>query len=183
MSEHLSEDFKNILLAGIGAAAVTVEKAKDLIDILVKKGELTMDQAKDLIDALTKKGELTVEQGKELIDALAKKGELTMDQGKDLIDALTKKGEVTMDQAKDLIDALIKKGQLTVDQGKVLNEELKHNIKAKVKEMPMPFIKNDPRASTEYVINNLDKLSKEELETIKMKLAAMERAADDGSEQ
>ncbi|MCI7812889.1 MAG: hypothetical protein SO016_14570 [Lachnospiraceae bacterium] len=41
---------------------------------------------------------------------------------------------VQPDAAKDVVDQLVKKGELTVEQGKVLNEELKHNVKDKVKE-------------------------------------------------
>lgn len=36
----ISEDIKKIMLAGIGAVATTAEKSKDVIDALVKKGEL-----------------------------------------------------------------------------------------------------------------------------------------------
>ena len=41
---------------------------------------------------------------------------------------------VTAEKSKEIIDELVKKGELTVEQGKVLNEELKRNIKEKVKE-------------------------------------------------
>ena len=43
---------KNIVLAGIGAVAVTSEKAKDVVDELVKKGELTVEQGKVLNEEL-----------------------------------------------------------------------------------------------------------------------------------
>lgn len=48
----LSEDLKKVLLVGIGAAAVTVEKSKEVIDELVKKGELTIEQGKALNEEL-----------------------------------------------------------------------------------------------------------------------------------
>ena len=47
MLDCLGEDVKKVLLAGIGAAALTAEKSKDVIDELVKKGELTVEQGKD----------------------------------------------------------------------------------------------------------------------------------------
>ena len=34
-----SEDLKKVLLAGIGAVAVTAEKSKEVVEDLVKKGE------------------------------------------------------------------------------------------------------------------------------------------------
>lgn len=49
---NLSDDLKKVLLAGIGAAAVTIEKSKDVIDELVKKGELTVEQGKVLNEEL-----------------------------------------------------------------------------------------------------------------------------------
>ena len=48
----IGKDLKNILLAGIGAVAVTAEKSQALLDELVKKGELTVDQGKVLNEEL-----------------------------------------------------------------------------------------------------------------------------------
>ncbi len=48
----LSEEAKKIFLAGLGAAAVTAEKSKQIIDELVKKGELTLEQGKVLNEEL-----------------------------------------------------------------------------------------------------------------------------------
>ncbi|MEG0527603.1 phasin family protein [Amedibacillus sp. YH-ame10] len=47
-----SEDLKKIMLAGVGAVATTAEKSKDVIDQLVKKGELTIEQGKVLNEEL-----------------------------------------------------------------------------------------------------------------------------------
>ena len=45
---ELEEGIKKILLAGIGTAEVTAEKSKEVLDELVKKGELTVEQGKVL---------------------------------------------------------------------------------------------------------------------------------------
>lgn len=50
--EKLSDSMKKILLAGIGAAATTAEKSKEILDDLVKKGELTVEQGKVLNEEL-----------------------------------------------------------------------------------------------------------------------------------
>lgn len=50
--EHLTDGIKKLLLAGIGAVAVTTEKAHDILDELVEKGELTLDQGKILNEEL-----------------------------------------------------------------------------------------------------------------------------------
>ena len=45
---ELGEGIKKLLLAGIGTAAVTAEKSKEVLDELVKKGELTVEQGRVL---------------------------------------------------------------------------------------------------------------------------------------
>ena len=51
----LSEGLKTVFLAGVGAVAVTGEKSKQLIDDLVKRGELTVEECKTLNQDLAKK--------------------------------------------------------------------------------------------------------------------------------
>ena len=46
--EKLGESLKKLLLIGIGTAAVTAEKSKEVLDDLVKKGQLTVEQGKVL---------------------------------------------------------------------------------------------------------------------------------------
>ncbi|HBI56792.1 MAG TPA: hypothetical protein DEA85_05770 [Firmicutes bacterium] len=41
-------NLRNLLLAGIGSIAYSLEKGMDMIDDLVKKGELTVSQGKEL---------------------------------------------------------------------------------------------------------------------------------------
>ena len=52
MAENLGDDLKRLILAGIGAAALTSEKARQMIDEFVKKGELTVEQGKVLNEEL-----------------------------------------------------------------------------------------------------------------------------------
>ncbi|MBS5600034.1 MAG: phasin family protein [Coprobacillus cateniformis] len=49
---NFNEDLKKVLLAGIGAVAVTAEKSKEVVEQLVKKGELTVEQGKVLNEEL-----------------------------------------------------------------------------------------------------------------------------------
>lgn len=49
---ELGEELKKIILAGIGAVAVTAEKAGELVDELVKRGQLTVRQGKVLNEEL-----------------------------------------------------------------------------------------------------------------------------------
>lgn len=48
----LGDEAKKIFLAGLGAAAITAEKSKQMVDELVKKGELTIEQGKVLNEQL-----------------------------------------------------------------------------------------------------------------------------------
>ncbi len=59
----MKEYIRKIGLLGIGIVALTREKAEELANDLVKKGELTQDEGKALVKDLLKKSE---EQGKEL---------------------------------------------------------------------------------------------------------------------
>ncbi len=49
---EFGKDLQNLLLLGIGAAALTAEKSKEIVDELIKKGELTVDQGKALNEEL-----------------------------------------------------------------------------------------------------------------------------------
>lgn len=58
------EGVKTIFLAGVGAVAVTAEKSKELVDELVKKGELTMEQGKVLNEELKHHIQTRVDEAK-----------------------------------------------------------------------------------------------------------------------
>ena len=58
-------EFKNVLLAGIGAAAETYDKASKSVDELVKKGKITVDEGKELSEELKRSINNKVEQKKE----------------------------------------------------------------------------------------------------------------------
>lgn len=84
---------------------------------------------------------------------------------------------ITSEKSMELIDDLVKKGEVTVEQGKELNEELKRNVKNKVKDVvndhiDVTVINNSEKTD---IINNLDKLSKEEIQAIKDKISKMEK--------
>lgn len=94
--EKLSEGLKKILLAGIGTVAVTAEKSKDVLDEMVKRGELTVEQGKVLNKELkhnlknTIKNNVNVsvkpQSGEELEELL---GNMTPDQLADLKDKIS----------------------------------------------------------------------------------------------
>ncbi|MFA7673245.1 MAG: hypothetical protein WCY62_05280 [Clostridia bacterium] len=85
MADSLSEDLRKLILAGIGAAALTVEKAKTIIDECVKKGELTFEQGKVINEELKHDINKTVKEKakageKKAIDILNELDTLTSDE-------------------------------------------------------------------------------------------------------
>ncbi|TFZ40771.1 hypothetical protein E4100_04230 [Soehngenia longivitae] len=92
-------NLSNILLAGIGSLAFTYEKATEIIDELVKKGELTVKQGKELNEELkrkmtkniTKDALLTKEDVKEIIAELNLATKLDIEELKTRLDKLENK--------------------------------------------------------------------------------------------
>ena len=75
--DGLGENLKKVLLAGVGAVAVTAEKSKDLLDEMVKKGEITVEQGKVLKPSSPEElqelvGKMTPEQLADLKAAIQK---------------------------------------------------------------------------------------------------------------
>lgn len=78
----------------------------------------------------------------------------------------------TYEKASETIDQLVKKGELTVEQGKALNEELKHNIKESIKEnVTVNVVKTNGKP--------VEDMTKDELEALKARIAAAEKANGD----
>ncbi len=80
---------------------------------------------------------------------------------------------VTAEKSKDVLDEMVKRGELTVEQGKVLNQELKHSIKNTVKNNVKVAVKPQ---SPEELEELLDKMTPDQLEALKAKIAQMEAA-------
>ncbi|MBS7009411.1 hypothetical protein [Anaerostipes sp.] len=77
----------------------------------------------------------------------------------------------TAESAKDIVDDLVKKGELTVEQGKVVNEELKHKAKDKLKDHVTVNIVTE----SGNLMDAVDTMSEEELELLKEKIREKEQ--------
>jgi polyhydroxyalkanoate synthesis regulator phasin len=53
--DDLSDGVKKAFLAGVGAVAIGAEKSQELVDELIRKGEVTVEQGKSLNEELTRK--------------------------------------------------------------------------------------------------------------------------------
>ncbi len=86
--EKIGDGLKKILLVGIGAAATTVEKSQQIIDELVKKGEITVEQGKELNKELQHNVKKTLDSRK--LDAATVEERLSK-MGKDELELLKQK--------------------------------------------------------------------------------------------
>ena len=84
----------------------------------------------------------------------------------------------TGEAAKSLIDTLVEKGELTVEQGKALNEELKKSAKDKMNRHVTVHVVNEFKD----VYSAVDKMSKEELESLKERLNELTAKKDEVAE-
>ena len=75
----------------------------------------------------------------------------------------------TFEAGQKVIDKLVEKGELTVQQGKVLNEELKHDFKGAKDNLKSGALKGGIN-----ILDNIEKLSKDELQQLKEKLMDLE---------
>ena len=60
-------DAKNLFLAGVGAAALTYEKASEVVYQLVNKGKLTVEEGKELSEELKKNVKDTATDTKDVV--------------------------------------------------------------------------------------------------------------------
>ena len=81
---------------------------------------------------------------------------------------------VTAEKSKEVVDELVKKGELTVEQGKILNEELKRDAAAKVKEAVANI---QPPEPVEKIMGRVDDMTPEERAALKAKLEEADRKA------
>ena len=74
----------------------------------------------------------------------------------------------TAEKSKYVIDALQKKAELTVEQGKILNEELKHDLREKLR----------TPADTESIRKDLEKVSRDDLAMLKAHIEELEKGME-----
>lgn len=68
MDNMIGDGLKKIILMGIGAAAMTAEKSQQVVDELVKKGELTVEQGKELNQELKRNVKKSMEEASAAVD-------------------------------------------------------------------------------------------------------------------
>lgn len=64
MAIDFTKDVHALFLAGVGALAASVEKSQEILDSLIKKGELTVEQGKVLNEELKRTADRVREEHK-----------------------------------------------------------------------------------------------------------------------
>ena len=69
----LTDPFREIFLAGVGALSIGAEKTQEIVDQLVKQGQITAEQGKDVVSELQGKAKENASKVRdEIIAALMK---------------------------------------------------------------------------------------------------------------
>ncbi len=58
----VTDTFRNIFLAGVGALAIGAERTQEVIDQLVAKGQITVDQGKEMAEELKQQAQQNTSQ-------------------------------------------------------------------------------------------------------------------------
>ena len=113
MLKSLGEDLKKIMLAGIGAVAVTSEKSMELIDDLVKKGQVTVEQGKELNEELKRNIKTKVQ------DTINEHVNVTVvtKEDENILDKLDTLSEEELQAVKAKLDAIEKQKNNTSEEG------------------------------------------------------------------
>ena len=120
---ELGEGIKKLLLAGIGTAAVTAEKSKEVLDELVKKGELTVEQGKVLNQELKHNIKESVKKNVNVTFKPSDPDELKDVLGKMTPDQLAAlKEQITKMQAKD-VDADVEEAAEATEEAEEAKQE------------------------------------------------------------
>lgn len=103
-SINFGEEMKKIVLAGVGAAAVTAEKAEQLINYCVEKGEITVEQGKVMNEELKRNVKDGMQTAKEKVQATKDRfqGKVSLD---DLIKSVDNLSPEDLQTLKDKIAA------------------------------------------------------------------------------
>ncbi|NGM16881.1 hypothetical protein [Xiamenia xianingshaonis] len=110
----LSDGFKDVFLAGVGAMALTGEKAKGLIDTLIDKGEITVEQGKELNSELTQKASETVKKIR--YETLEKAmGAMTPEQREEFVQKAVEFAEKAKGQAAEAGVADVAEAEIVVE--------------------------------------------------------------------
>ncbi|MCE5329996.1 hypothetical protein LLG07_06670, partial [bacterium] len=162
----MARALKETYLASLGIMGLTYDKAKQLSNELIKKGELAKEkQQKFITDLLEEARKNTTEVSKiikEKVEYLAKKGEPLKEKQdkliKDLQGKAKKTGGITEERIKEAVKEVVVKSKDVKEKSQKLVNDLKEKT-----------TKSD-QAKIEEILKKLDIPTKEELGEINARL-------------
>ena len=102
MDKILGDGLKKLVLMGIGAAALTAEKSQQIVDELVKRGEITVEQGKELNQELKR-------NVKKSFDDIAAEAEVKKAEAEKEADSFEKKiSDMTVEELENLKELISK---------------------------------------------------------------------------
>ena len=101
MDNRITDGLKTLLLAGVGAAAITVDKSQEILKELVDRGEITVEQGKALNQELKHKMHTARETAEEKIDEEPKKDFADLVAGLSAEDLAALKEQILKAETKD----------------------------------------------------------------------------------
>lgn len=99
-------DAKNLFLAGVGAAAMTYEKASNVVSSLVEKGKLTVEEGMELSEELKRDVKATAKEAKEKVSSMVP---LTKDELLAILEEMNYATKADIIEVKRKIEALDEK--------------------------------------------------------------------------
>ena len=100
--DDLDEGLKKILLAGIGAAAATGEKAQKLFNDLAEKGAATVEQTRDLNERFQKKASEAASAAKDVCQKMTE----AQRTRREVAQTLAGMSDAELKQLKEALDSL-----------------------------------------------------------------------------
>ena len=110
MDMKLGDGLKKLVLMGIGAAAITAEKSQQIVDDLVKRGEITVEQGKELNQELKR----NVKKSLDDMTQAAEDAEVTADEK--VVEFEDKIAGMTVEELEKL-KAFIEKAEESIKSG------------------------------------------------------------------
>lgn len=103
-------DAKNLFLAGVGAAALTYEKATDVISQLVQRGKLSVDEGKELSEELKRNVKSTTTEARDtIVEKMGCIKPLTRDELISILDEMNYATKADIIQLQRIIERLEEK--------------------------------------------------------------------------
>lgn len=103
-------DAKKIFLAGVGAAAMTYEKASEVVSSLVEKGKITVDEGKELSEELKRDVRKSTDEVKEKVaETIENMKPLTKDDLRQVLEEMNYASKSDILELKRRIEALEEK--------------------------------------------------------------------------